>query len=92
MADTPAMKTARAVVEAHIEAYGMVPHPDRLKEAIAKVINWPHRDPPRVGVFEALEAWQDGEIGYLRAFELVGVGTIEELYAAARNSDVEIKF
>jgi hypothetical protein len=30
------MTRARRLVEDHIEAYGMVPHPDRIKEAIAK--------------------------------------------------------
>lgn len=29
------MRRARQLVEDHIEAYGMVPHPDRIKEAIA---------------------------------------------------------
>lgn len=29
------MRRARQLVEDHIEAYGMVPHPDRMKEAIA---------------------------------------------------------
>jgi hypothetical protein len=33
-----AMLTARRLVEAHIEAYGYVPHPDKLKEAIATEI------------------------------------------------------
>ena len=56
-------------------------------------IIWPPRDgAPMIGVHEALQAWQDGEIGYLRAFELVGIATIDELYAAARSSGVEIKF
>jgi hypothetical protein len=32
--DSP-MGRARALVEAHIADYGMVPHPDRIKEAIA---------------------------------------------------------
>jgi hypothetical protein len=32
--DAP-MHRARALVEAHISDYGMVPHPDKLKEAIA---------------------------------------------------------
>jgi hypothetical protein len=30
------MTRARRLVENHIEAYGMVPHPDRIKEAIAE--------------------------------------------------------
>jgi hypothetical protein len=30
------MTRARRLVEDHIEAYGMVPHPDRIKDAIAK--------------------------------------------------------
>lgn len=29
------MRRARALVEAHINEYGMVPHPDKIKEAIA---------------------------------------------------------
>lgn len=29
------MRRARALVEAHISEYGMVPHPDKIKEAIA---------------------------------------------------------
>jgi hypothetical protein len=33
-----AMLTARRIVEQHIETYGMVPHPDKLKEAIATKI------------------------------------------------------
>jgi hypothetical protein len=33
--DDKQMKMARALVEQHIEAYGYVPHPDKLKEAIA---------------------------------------------------------
>jgi hypothetical protein len=33
--DAP-MSRARALVEAHIADYGMVPHPDKLKEAIAR--------------------------------------------------------
>lgn len=32
------MRRARHLVEAHIEAYGMVPHPDRIKDAIATEI------------------------------------------------------
>lgn len=32
------MRIARRVVEAHIQEYGMVPHPDKMKEAIAAVI------------------------------------------------------
>jgi hypothetical protein len=30
-----AMRRARRIVEEHIAAYGMVPHPDKMKEAIA---------------------------------------------------------
>lgn len=45
-----------------------------------------------LGVHETLQAWQDGEITYRQAFKLVGVETLKELYEAARNSDVEIKF
>lgn len=36
--DDPAMLVARSVVEAHILHWGMVPHPDYLKEAIAAAI------------------------------------------------------
>lgn len=39
MATALAMMKARTLVEAHIAAYGMVPHPDSLKEAIAKLID-----------------------------------------------------
>ena len=35
MVNDDAMKVARAIVEAHINTWGMVPHPDYLKEAIA---------------------------------------------------------
>lgn len=33
-----AMLTARRLVEDHIRDYGMVPHPDKLKERIAREI------------------------------------------------------
>lgn len=33
--DNDAMLIARKMVEDHIECYGMVPHPDRIKERIA---------------------------------------------------------
>jgi hypothetical protein len=56
MADLPAMKVARAVVEAHIENYGMVPHPDRLKEAIAELLT--------TGIFRGTI---DGQSGYWSA-------------------------
>lgn len=36
--DDQAMLSARRMVEDHIRAYGMVPHPDRLKEAIAAAL------------------------------------------------------
>jgi len=36
--DDAPMRSARALVEAHITDYGMVPHPDKMKEAIAKAI------------------------------------------------------
>lgn len=36
--DTPQMLKARAIVEAHISHFGMVPHPDLLKEAIASAL------------------------------------------------------
>lgn len=41
--DDKAMLTARRLVEAHIQDYGMVPHPDKMKEAIAKAIEDAHR-------------------------------------------------
>jgi hypothetical protein len=44
-----------------------------------------------MGVFEALEAWQQGEITYRRALRLVGVDTIADLYQAAHSSGVEIR-
>jgi hypothetical protein len=47
--------------------------------------------PYPMGVHEALEAWQQGEITYRRALRLVGVDTIADLYAAARSSGVEIR-
>jgi len=34
-----AMLVARRLVEDHIEIYGMVPHPDKLKEAIARELS-----------------------------------------------------
>jgi hypothetical protein len=47
--------------------------------------------PYPMGVFEALEAWQQGEITYRRALRLVGVDTIADLYAAAHSSGVPIR-
>jgi hypothetical protein len=47
--------------------------------------------PYPMGVHEALEAWQQGEITYRRALRLVGVDTIADLYAAARSSGVDIR-
>jgi hypothetical protein len=47
--------------------------------------------PYPMGVFEALEAWQQGEITYRRALRLVGVDTIADLYAAAHSSGVSIR-
>jgi hypothetical protein len=44
-----------------------------------------------MGVHEALEAWQHGEITYRRALRLVGVDTIADLYAAAHSSGVEVR-
>ena len=44
-----------------------------------------------MGVHEALEAWQQGEITYRRALRLVGVDTIADLYAAARSSGVDVR-
>jgi hypothetical protein len=44
------MLQARKIVEDHIAAYGMVPHPDKIKEEIATAIGFaqlasiPHRD------------------------------------------------
>ncbi len=38
MTDDRAMIAARLLVEDHIQEYGMVPHPDKMKEAIAKVL------------------------------------------------------
>ena len=32
------MLTARWIVENHIDVYGMVPHPDKMKEAIARAL------------------------------------------------------
>jgi len=43
-----------------------------------------------MGVHEALEAWQQGEITYRRAMRLLGVDTIDDLYAAAISSGVSI--
>lgn len=34
----PAMLAARILVEDHIAVWGMVPHPDKLKEAIAAAL------------------------------------------------------
>lgn len=36
--DSPQMLKARAIVEAHISYFGMVPHPDKLKETIASAL------------------------------------------------------
>jgi hypothetical protein len=47
--------------------------------------------PFHMGVHEALEAWQQGEITYRRALRLVGVDTIADLYAAARSSGVDVR-
>jgi hypothetical protein len=47
--------------------------------------------PYPMGVFEALVAWQQGEITYRRALRLVGVDTIADLYAAAHSSGVPIR-
>ncbi len=47
--------------------------------------------PYPMGVHEALEAWQQGEITYRRALRLVGVDTIADLYEAARSSGVDIR-
>lgn len=47
--------------------------------------------PYPMGVYEALEAWQQGEITYRRAMRLVGVDTIDDLYAAAHSSGVSIR-
>ena len=43
------MLKARQIVERHIRDYGMVPHPDRLKEAIALALSHsrPHREGQR---------------------------------------------
>lgn len=47
--------------------------------------------PYPLGVHEALEGWQAGEITYRRALRLLGVDTIADLYSAARSSDVAIR-
>jgi hypothetical protein len=47
--------------------------------------------PYPLGVYEALQAWQDGEITYRRSLRLLGVDTIDDLYAACRSSGVEIR-
>jgi hypothetical protein len=39
--------------------------------------------PYPLGVHEALQAWQDGEITYRRCPRLLGVDTIADLYAGA---------
>lgn len=36
--DSPPMLQARKIVEDHIAAYGWVPHPDKIKEAIARAL------------------------------------------------------
>jgi hypothetical protein len=36
--DDDAMLIARKIVEDHIEFYGMVPHPDRIKERISRAL------------------------------------------------------
>jgi hypothetical protein len=45
--------------------------------------------PHALGVHEALQAWQDGEITYRRCLRLVGVDTITD--AACRSSGVPIR-
>jgi hypothetical protein len=47
--------------------------------------------PYPMGVHEALEAWQQGEITYRRAMRLLGVDTIDDLYTAALSSGVSIR-
>ena len=47
--------------------------------------------PYHMGVHEALAAWQRGDITYRRALRLVGVETIDGLYAAAHSSGVDIR-
>lgn len=44
-----------------------------------------------LGVYEALEAWQAGEITFKRAMRLTGARDVMELVAAARSSGVEIQ-
>jgi hypothetical protein len=40
---------------------------------------------------DILEAWQRGDIGYRRAMSLSGIGSLLELYEAARVSGVPIR-
>ena len=47
--------------------------------------------PYPLGVHEALQAWQDGEITYRRCLRLLGVDTIADLYAACRSSGVKVR-
>ncbi|WP_187437627.1 hypothetical protein [Bradyrhizobium rifense] len=47
--------------------------------------------PYPLGVHEALQAWQDGEITYRRCLRLLGVDTIADLYAACRSSGVNVR-
>lgn len=50
--DSP-MGRARALVEAHIADYGMVPHPDKIKEAIAAELGSISADRARAILIEA---------------------------------------
>lgn len=47
--------------------------------------------PYRIGVYEALEAWQAGDITFRRCMRMTGVDDVAELYAAAKSSGVAIK-
>lgn len=62
MASNLSMMKARTLVESHIEAYGMVPNPDSLKEAIATMID---SEIARVKFAQALSAdTEDLEANY----------------------------
>lgn len=45
----------------------------------------------RIGVHDALQAWQHGLIDTTRAMELTGLESIEEMLQCCRSSDVEIR-
>jgi hypothetical protein len=56
--DDDAMLTARKIVEDHIEFYGMVPHPDRMKERIAGALRNARFATKRSGMLRDHSCWK----------------------------------